>query len=428
MARGPHRTVAILSVGDELVLGQTRDTNSQWLAGRLLAHGVTAREFACVPDDARAIAEALGRLACHADLIAVTGGLGPTEDDLTRRALALAMDDSLIEDAAALEQIRRYFQGRGRTMPEANRVQALRPTRAEVLPNSRGTAPGLYAMLPSEAEVCCLPGPPHEMRDMVERCLIPRLRPDPSRVVRTLAIHTFGLGESEVARRLGDLMARDATPLVGTTASLGVVSCRVRYEGPTEHADRVMRETRDAIRERVGDAAFGDADQTLASVVISLLKNAGTTVATVESCTGGLLGESLTEIAGASAVYLGGWVTYSNKMKASQVGVPAEILDRFGAVSRECARAMAVGGLAGSGANHVLAITGVAGPDGGTTQRPVGTVWIALASEGASLDVRRFVLPGDRRTIRAWSALSALALLRLRLLGIDMELLGQMER
>lgn len=438
----PHRSAAVLSIGDELTLGQTLDTNSRWIATRLVQLGVHVREHATVSDDQGRIASAMRRLAASGDLLICTGGLGPTADDLTRPALAESLDETLIEDGAALDAIRAWFAGRG-GMPESNRVQALRPPSARALENTNGTAPGLAARI-GGTDVYCLPGPPHEMRPMFERFVTPGIRPEPGRITRSRLILTFGLGESRVAERLGELMDRTrgeaGVVLVGTTASLGVVTCRLRVSAPTPaEAATALDQTESEINRRLGDAVFdrrdphaGDETETadaLPRTIVRLLRERGERLAVVESCTGGLLGAEITSIPGSSAVFVGGWMTYSNGWKTAMVGVPPAVLESDGAVSEACAKAMAQGGLerarTAGGADHTLAITGIAGPEGGSPDKPVGTVWIARASKGGSIEARRFRFKGDRNAVRAWAARSALGMLRLHLAGLDMPLLAE---
>jgi len=418
----PHARAAILSMGDELTLGQRLDTNGKWLAARLLELGVEPVEHCTVPDDFGATVAAFTRLAAHVDVVISTGGLGPTADDLCRGALARAMDDELVEDPDSLTRLRAWFSGRSRAMPELNRVQAQRPSRGRCLTNGRGTAPGLAGRIGS-CDVFCLPGPPPEMIPMFEASVRAALVPAPGRVLRTHALHCFGIGESELASRLGDMMDRSRNPLVGTTASGGVVSIRVRFDGAatTRDADRAMRETIGAAREAAAPYCFGESDATLQSATLSALRTSARTLAVVESCTGGMLGSMFTEVPGSSSVFVGGWITYANEMKTGAVGVPAELIETRGAVSREVAEAMAVGGLNRSGADYCLSITGIAGPDGGSPEKPVGTVWISLAardSEQATIDTRRFNMGGgDRQSVREWSARAAMMMLYLNLQG-----------
>jgi len=427
-----HARAAILSVGDELTLGQTLNTNSRWLAERLASLGILTVEHTTVPDDQAAQSAAIRRLATCVDLVIVTGGLGPTADDLTRHALADAMDDALIEDPLALAQVESWFAASGREMPLINRVQALRPRSAASLSNLNGTAPGLYAAFTTgdnSSSIFCLPGPPREMMPMFEAQVLPRLAPPSGRTVRTRVLHCFGIGESDLATRLGPLMDRTRTPLVGTTASAGVVSCRIRYEGElsAEEADQALDDTERQVRGAAGDFIFGSGAQSLAEVVLTLLKERHQRLAVVESCTGGLLGALITDTSGASSAFEGGLVTYSNQLKQDLVGVDPKLLEQHGAVSSEVAQAMAVGGLKRLNADHCLAITGIAGPDGAVVAsqtrpaKPVGTVYIARASktgQGLSTESRHFRFFSDRHSIRDWSAKSALAMLRFHLLNL----------
>ncbi|MCC6675525.1 MAG: CinA family nicotinamide mononucleotide deamidase-related protein [Phycisphaerales bacterium] len=444
-----HRTAAIVSMGDELTLGQTLDTNSRWLSQRLVEAGIVPVEHVTAPDDLERIAAVLARLAQGVDLIISSGGLGPTADDLTREALARAMGDVLVEDAASVAQIGSWFRSRGREMPVLNRVQALRPARGEAIENRNGTAPGLYGRIGEvhrlEAgatgfcDVFCLPGPPREMQPMFESFVRGRLSPPAGRVVITRVLHTVGIGESDLAMRLGGLMARDRNPLVGTTASGGIVSIRIRYEG-SEARNRAEAMVERAAQEAAALGAphvFGGGTDSLASVVIDKLRRRGERLSVVESCTGGMLGSVITEVAGSSDVFWGGWITYANQTKREQVGVSARLFaetgpaDAPGAVSREVAEAMARGGLERSGTDHCLSITGIAGPGGGTEAKPVGTVWIARAwrsAEGIQTEARRFAMGGDRAAVREWSARWALAMLWLGLEGRgEVKLLRQVE-
>lgn len=416
-----HRLAAILAMGDELSLGQKLDTNSRWIAQQLVDRGIVPVEHVTVPDDLDLTAQTFRRLAERVDVIVSTGGLGPTADDLTRQALAAAAGDTLVEDLVALEQIKVWFHGRGRNMPELNRVQALRPSRATMLPNPNGTAPGIAGSIVAAGRVCdvfCLPGPPGEMTAMFESAVVPALRTATGKSVRIRIFQTIGLGESDVATRLGDLMARDRNPLVGTTASGGVISIRVRYEGRPEEADREIDRTVSLVRDRVGDIIFAESETTIAEAIVRELHRRNEKVLVVESCTGGMLGSMIADVPGASEVFVGGWITYSNEMKTREILVPPHFITEYGAVSRQVADAMAQGGLEKTDADHCLAITGVAGPGGGTPEKPVGTVWISLQfGTNPTTDTRRFKMTGSRAAIREWSARSALAMLWFHLAG-----------
>lgn len=453
-----HRNAAILSVGDELVLGQSLDTNSQWLSGSLLGLGIRPSMHMTVDDDLGAIIEAIESLAYDHELIVMTGGLGPTADDLTRDALAGVLDQPLVEDAESARALEAWASARGRELNELNRRQALRPKPAVSLPNPNGTAPGMAVVLPPDPELerrahvllVCLPGPPRENQPMFKASVVPMLRPPKGGVIRTRLLRHFGIPESVAAERLGAMMDRQANPMVGTTASGGVVTVRLRYEGDAKKADEALDNTAKRVHDVLSPHGFGwsdaglDAgdDASLAEVTLRYLRERGESLVVAESCTGGLLGAMLTAVPGSSASFLGGWQTYSNAMKKRCLGVPGELLDDpavpeyRGAVSREVAAAMAEGALrasegldgAAGRADHALAITGIAGPEGGTADKPVGTVWIARASRrvdgGAfSVDARRFLIAGDREDVRERSAMTALAMLLFHLRGDAVETL-----
>ncbi|MCX5690939.1 MAG: competence/damage-inducible protein A, partial [Planctomycetota bacterium] len=278
--RTPHSTAAILSVGDELVLGQTLDTNSRWLSQQLTDAGIMPVIHLTVPDDLGAQQQAFTQLAAKVDVIIASGGLGPTADDLTREALAAAMGVPLELDPVSLSQIEAFFAARGRTMSDLNRVQAMFPRSAMPIPNIHGTAPGIMGQVRTDGHACevfCIPGPPREMMPMFTSLVLPRLRPDPSRAIHTRVLHTFGIGESDLAQRLGPLMARDADPMVGTTASGGVVSIRIRCRG--SHGDdrvvQAMHRCEQACRGAGGDYVFGAGDDSLAAACVRLLQERG---------------------------------------------------------------------------------------------------------------------------------------------------------
>ncbi|MBX3406304.1 MAG: competence/damage-inducible protein A [Phycisphaeraceae bacterium] len=422
-----HAHAAILSIGDELVRGQTLDTNSRLLSSRLMQLGIETVEHATVGDDLGALVGAIKRLASRAPLVIATGGLGPTDDDLTRDALAAVLGDRLVEDPDALAQLSDRLRSRGREVYAAQRMQALRPERAQCLRNDFGTAPGLFARIRvegAEADIFCLPGPPGELVPMWESLVVPQLRPEPGLTIRTRFLKLVGIPEAEAASRVPGIMARDASPQVGITASGGILTWRIRYRGPMPPAaaesevDRVAQ----CIIDAMGEHVFATGEVTLAAAVLDALKARTQMFATVESCTGGLLGAQLTAVPGSSAAFAGGFVTYTNALKQSLVGVRSETLDAHGAVSAECAREMAAGGVERTGADWCVSITGIAGPDGGTAEKPVGTVHVGLAKRehsGARVSSRAFRIPGGRDDVRERSAMSALAMLWFALRGKD---------
>jgi nicotinamide-nucleotide amidase len=423
-----HERAAIVSIGDELILGQALDTNTHWLAQRLTERGIRVIEHATVDDDRARIDATLRRLAADVQCIVVTGGLGPTADDLTRQALADAMGQTLVEDPEGLAWLEAIERARGRTLTAQRRVQAQRPESASLIPNEHGTAPGIRGVV-DDADVFCLPGPPREMRPMFEASVEPALRPPGGRVIRAELLRTFGLPESVVAERLGALMDRDANPTVGTTASGGVVTVRIRFEGAEAEAATAMEAACAQVRTLVGDVLFGEGETTVPAALVDALRTRGERVLVVESCTSGLIGAMIGSVPGASDVFLGGWLTYANAMKSAIVGVPPQWLDVPpgvppvpGAVSAETAAAMAEGALRvaaerGIDAHHALSVTGVAGPGGGTDEKPVGTVFIARATRGEITDVRHFLIAGDRSDIRERSATTATGMLLHHLRG-----------
>ncbi len=428
-----HDRAAILSIGDELVRGQIVDTNSKWLSARLMDLGIEPVEHVTIPDDRAVHADTLRRLSGVAPLIISTGGLGPTADDLTRDALCDVLGEQLVIDDAALKDLEAKFAKRGRAMTDMQRLQAMRPMSGRCLDNPFGTAPGLQVTMPrchpaergstqTKADVFCLPGPPGELIPMFERLIVPSLRPEPGVTVRVKVLKMIGIGEGDAAKRVGALMDRTRNPLVGITASGAVVSWRIRYRGTGDggEAERAIAETEAAIRTQMGVHIYGEGDETPGAMVVRRLKALGRTLGVVESCTGGMIGAMVTDAPGASAVFRGGLLTYANDAKVALAGVSVSDLEREGAVSASVARGMAMGGLDRLGVDHCLAVTGVAGPDGGTADKPVGTVWIAHAwrADGAMrVDVRKFSIPGSRADVRERSARTALGMIHLALEG-----------
>lgn len=417
---------AILSVGDELVLGEKLDTNSMWLADQLGRLGLLVTEHRSISDNLEKLSRVMHEMAESVDALLIGGGLGPTADDLTREAFANALErltgtpQQLVEDAESIEEIRARFAAAGREMPDSNRVQALRPEGARRLPNSHGTAPGMLFQSDSGGHarlIACLPGPPREMRPLFETSIAPLLRTLPGVLRAELCVvQVFGLGESEVATRISELMRRSNNPAVGTTASSGMVTCRIRVEpaepvrGPYESVEPLaaVDEAIATIEHATDRYVVGHHEEPLEAFVLREAVEHGVMIATAESCTGGLLGQLITGQAGSSAAYVGGWVTYSNAMKQRELGVPTELLDHHGAVSGEVARAMAAGALERSGAGLALSVTGIAGPDGGTSEKPVGTVWIGCATPNQTPVAKCFRFAGGRASIRQWTANTAL--------------------
>ncbi|MGD9693388.1 MAG: CinA family nicotinamide mononucleotide deamidase-related protein [Phycisphaerales bacterium] len=421
MSGGPHERVGVVSIGDEICLGQKLDTNSRWIAQRLSDSGALVGEHASVPDDAGLIAATFERLARDHDLVVTTGGLGPTADDLTREGLARAMGEELVEDAGALEWITAYVRARGREMTETQRTQTMRPSGARCLKNDAGTAAGLVGRV-GACDVVCLPGPPREMRPMFEGWARDGLRIAAGARVWTRFVHACGIAEADAAQRLGGLLARDRNPMVGITVSETVITLRMRYRGEEGEARARLDEAEKEARGVLGAHVFGAGEETLAGSVLRRLIARGETVVCAESCTAGMLGAAFGDVAGASGAFLGGWVTYSNEMKAMELGVARELVARVGAVSEEVARAMSEGALVNGDADHALSVTGVAGPSGGSEEKPVGTVFIARSwrEKGmARTEVRRFLFRGERAVVRLRSVQSALSMLHFGIEGVE---------
>ena len=407
----------IISIGSELTSGQNLDTNSQWLSLRLAEVGIPVGWHTTVADDLEANLDAFRVASGRAALVLATGGLGPTQDDLTREVLAKAAGVELVFDPASCDHIAALFRARGRQMPERNRVQAMLPRGAEVLPNDRGTAPGVWMRL-GNAHVAAMPGVPVEMHAMFEQQVRPRL----ARlglgggVLVQRKINTFGTGESAVEEKLLDLTRRGHVPEVGITVSDAVVSLRVLARAATDAEARAQIAPVEAtIRARLGELVFGADDETLEESVVALLTAGRRTLAVAEGVTGGLVAELLTGVPGASAWFLGGVVAYDNRAKVDELAVPQPLLDEKGAVSPEVAEAMAVGCRTRWRSELAVSTVGVAGPSAAASDRPVGTVHVGLAWEGGAATTA-FSWGGTRAEIRRRTARLALNRVRLHLL------------
>lgn len=429
----PLRTAAILATGDEIVGGRTVDTNSAWLADKLAALGIDVVAFLAVSDDVDRIAWAWRSAADRADLVISTGGLGPTSDDLTSEAVAGVAGLPLQMDEAQAGRIREFFTSRGRTMSENNLRQALIPRGAVVIDNPVGTAPGYRVEIPRSgggiAVGMVFPGVPREMKPMFEGEALPWIagRTDPGRVVVSRTFSTFGLPESVLDERLRGVVPADRGRLA-FRASFPKISVRVSVAGAPESAGAELEALASEVRSRIAEVVYADDDRTMEAVVGQLLTSKGLMLTTAESCTGGMIGSRITDVAGSSAYYSGGIVAYSNDLKQRLLGVDVKTLEKFGAVSEETAREMAAGALRAGGADIAVATTGIAGPDGGSEAKPVGTVAIAIArkaqggtsagSDAPEVDSRLYRFWGGRDWVKTLATQVALDWVRRSLVGL----------
>ena len=420
----------ILTIGSELLTPGRQDTNAAYLIDQLASLGILVIHRATIPDDRRAIAEAAEQALARSDLVIATGGLGPTSDDVTREGFGDALSLALRVDAGILETIRRRFERRGIAMPEVNRKQAEVLEGAEILANAVGTAPGLWLTVPTAGtpgrlaaakEVILLPGPPPELHSVFETHVLGRLARLAASakgiVYVTQRLFVAGLPESVVEERIGAIYREIENPRTTILASPGQVEIHlVAKAGTASEASATNEALASKIRVVLGNHIFSEAGESLEEVVGRLLAERSLSLAVAESCTGGLITHRLTEVAGSSRYVERGFVTYSNASKVELLGVDAELIRSHGAVSPEVAESMARGARTRAGTDIAIAVTGIAGPSGGTAEKPVGLVFIAVCDEGACL-VHRFLFPGNRVQVKRWSSQMALDLLRWRLLG-----------
>ncbi len=410
-------TAAVLSIGTELTRGELVNTNATWLAEQLTSLGFDVLEHAVVDDDVERIVEVLSRLAGRVSLIVATGGLGPTSDDLTAAAAARALGVPLERDPSALETIRQRYVVRGRPMPASNEKQADFPKGARVLPNPIGTAPGFQVTI-GKAECSFLPGVPQEMQAIFKQTIAPNVAKLAPRITHQVHLRSFGLTESEVAQRLAGLEEANPGIVLGYRASFPEIEVKVHARATDEaSAENLARRVAQEVRERIGEAVYGEREDTYPGVVGKTLRDKGLTLSAAESCTGGMVGAMLTSVPGSSDYLLFDAVTYANSAKTRILGVTPECLRAYGAVSAETVAAMAEGALRVGGSDLAIAVSGIAGPGGGSDEKPVGTVFLALARRDAPTVTKRYQLPGDRERIRTLAAYLALRMIRRAALG-----------
>jgi nicotinamide-nucleotide amidase len=404
----------IIAVGSELLTPLHLDTNSLYLTGKLNSLGIEVRFKTVVGDDRGRLAEAFSTALKRSGLIVLTGGLGPTEDDVTREAVCEVLNRPLCENLDVRSRIETRYKRLNREMPPNNLRQAMVPEGADWLENQNGTAPGIW-LEQQDSIVVLLPGPPWELQAMFDSVCMPRLvRVSGRERIRTRVYKIVGLPESEVDHRIAPLYLPYQNPSTTILSTLGSIEVHLRARASSEQeADALLDELGDKIELALGDHVFSTRGERLEEVVAMYLIMKQQTLAVAESCTGGLLSERLTNVPGSSNFFLGGVVCYSNQLKTKLAGVPPGLIEDHGAVSGLVAQALGEGVRRRAGASIGIGITGIAGPGGGTTEKPVGLVFIALA-DGRGTVIRKFKFPGDRERVRFWAAQMALEMIRRR--------------
>ncbi len=405
--------VELISVGTELLLGNIVNTNAQFLAEKCALLGLSMYNQTVVGDNRQRLKEAVDTAAGRSDLVILTGGLGPTEDDLTKETCAEALGCRLVEDNHTRERIQEFFKNSiYKEIPENNWKQAIVPEGALVLDNDNGTAPGLI-MEKDGKRLILLPGPPGEMIPLFNGQVEPYLRKLRPEFLVSRMVKVCGMGESQVEDKLLDLIDSQTNPTIATYAKTGEVHVRVTAAAPDdEAAERLLKPVVKEIKKRLGRAVYSiREEETLEMAVVRLLKKHELTVATAESCTGGLIAGRIVNVAGASDVFKEGFVTYSNKAKRKHLDVSKGTLKKYGAVSRETAREMAIGGAFATDSDVCVSVTGIAGPDGGTEEKPVGLVYMACCFKD-NVTVEKYQFKGNRSKVREYAVVRALDLVR----------------
>jgi nicotinamide-nucleotide amidase len=411
-------SVEIVTIGTEILLGQMTDTNSGFIAKMLADHGVDVYAKHSVGDNADRLARMLADALERADGVITTGGLGPTVDDLTKDAVATAVGDTLQLHEPSLRALEERFVKFNRPMTENNKRQAILPSRAHVLPNPHGTAPGFIALRPDGKFVACMPGVPREMKPMLADQIVPWLveRFGLKSAIYTKTLHTIGIGESELDRRVEDLFRSLENPKIAMLAHGGRVDVKVMAKAETQEAAAAMIEPiAQQLRDRIGAGYYGDDFTTPGGAIVAELVRRKKTIGIAESITGGGIADAIVAVAGASQAFLGGIVAYDNSVKRGLLGVRKKTLKTFGVVSEETAIEMAFGARKALDVDFALATTGIAGPDGGSEEKPVGLVWFALVDDKGVVETHRATFPGQRSDIRERAETTALSLIWRRL-------------
>lgn len=403
----------IINIGDEILIGQIVNTNASWMAQQLNLSGFSVVHMTAISDTRQAILDALRQASERADIILITGGLGPTKDDITKQILADFFNVPLVPNEKVLEEVRAFFAARGQTLTDTNRRQAEVPENCTALSNPYGTAPGMW-IADNGKVYASMPGVPIEMKHLMSDEIIPRLRAtyQPGHIVHK-TVMTHGMGESHLSDRIRKW--EESLPSHIQLAYLpraGIVRMRLSAAGSDQTAlEQDIRKAIDDLKGYIPELIFGYDDITLEEVIGQLLKKRGATVATAESCTGGAIAARITRIAGSSAYFRGSIVAYANDVKEQRLGVSAELLQRYGAVSQHVVEQMARGAREEIKADYAIATSGIAGPEGGSAEKPVGTIWIAVASPEKTVS-QKFQFGAERSRNNERSVLSGLNMLR----------------
>jgi len=411
-------TAEILAVGTELLMGQIANTNAQYISQKLAELGICVYFHSVVGDNPARLEETLKRALDRSDIVITTGGLGPTKDDLTKEVIAKTMNRELVFHEEVLEKVRDFFMRKHRIMVKNNEKQAYLPDNCLMIPNLNGTAPGCI-IEEGKKVIIMLPGPPKEMQPMFCDTVFPYLKQKKELVLVSKMLKIFGIGESEMESRLIDLIDKQDNPTIAPYVSQGEITVRVTARcANKEEALQILNPVVNEIKDRLGSLVYAEEGESLEQVVFNLLKEKQLVMATAESCTGGLLAGKITSLPGASEIFEQGYITYANKAKINDLGVLEETINKFDAVSNETALEMVNGLKKKTKASVCVSITGIAGPDGGTPEKPVGLVYIGL-SVLDKVVCKSFELMGDRERIRHDACMRALDMIRRLILGLD---------
>lgn len=396
----------LISVGTELLLGEILNTDVKFISEQLSILGINVYYQTVVGDNRERLARTLNTALSRADAVIVSGGLGPTPDDLTKEVIAETMGERLILDEESLEAIKEYFSKMNREMSESNIKQAMLPEHCVIMKNNNGTAPGCIIEKDGKT-VIMLPGPPNELIPMFKESVIPYFKEKSGGMIYSHTFKIFGLGESRVAEILKDMMEKGSNPTLAPYAETAGVRLRLAAFAESEEEGRkLISDARNRIMEKIGEYIYAEEDKTLPEIVVRMLIEKNISISAAESCTGGMFAKMIVDIPGCSAILGESFVTYSNSAKMKYLGVKAETLGSFGAVSEQTAREMAEGVRENTGSDIGVGITGIAGPDGGTSEKPVGLVYVAAAYNGQT-EVRQLNLCGSREKVRYSAALNA---------------------